>query len=126
MAIPRRSRPRFLDGQTFKELLERTNAVLHQGNQRKTTAKWRFVDGLHPISEVPEVEDKKISDGITFLPGNIKGLLDRFRLLFAEFPAGNTAATKNEIVGILDELLKRNYYNQREYNAMCKLMQCYS
>ena len=78
---------------------------MHQGNRPKTTAKRLFVNGLHPIPEVPEGKGKKIGDGITFLPGNIKGLLDRFRLLFAEFRAGNTAATKNEIIGILDELL---------------------
>jgi hypothetical protein len=62
--------------------------------------------------------------GITFLPGNINGLLDRLKLLYAEREAGNISATTNEIVGILDELLRLNYINRKEYNAVCKKLSC--
>ena len=68
-----------------------------------------------------EVEE---GHGITYLPGNIRGLLDRLKLVYAEREAGNILATTNEIVGILDELLRVNYINRTEYNAVCKQLSC--
>ena len=62
--------------------------------------------------------------GITYLPGNIKGLLDRLKLVYAEREAGNILATTNEIVGILDELLRIGYIDRTEYNAVCKQLSC--
>ena len=135
------------DLRNYKELLERTNAIQYphyitDGGRPEQTAKWRFLSSIGMIpeeeeeeefyeapsyeeEEIPkEEEEKKFGEGIIFLPGNIKGLLDRFRLLFAEFEAGNRAAARNEIVGILDELLRRKYFKREEYNAMCKLLQC--
>ena len=62
--------------------------------------------------------------GIQYLPGNINGLLDRLKLLYAEREAGNITATNNEIVGILDELLRINYLTRTQYNMVCKSLQC--
>ena len=62
--------------------------------------------------------------GITYLPGNINGLLDRLKLVYAEREAGNILATTNEIVGILDELLRIGYIDRKEYNAVCKQLSC--
>ena len=131
------------DLENYKALLQQTNAInyphfITEGGRPQQTAKWRFLADKDLIpeeeeefyeapeaEEVPEAEEeKKFGEGIIFLPGNIKGLLDRFRLLFAEFEAGNIAATRNEIVAILDELLRRKYFKRKEYNAMCKLLQC--
>ena len=65
----------------------------------------------------------KEGTGIVFLPGDINELIEQLHLLLAEFRAGNTA-TKNQIVAILDQLLKRNYLTQDEYNGVCRTILC--
>ena len=69
-------------------------------------------------------EGKKDGTGIHFLPGDISGLINQLHLLLAEFRAGNKSATKNQIVAILDQLLKRNYLTQDEYNGVCRTILC--
>ena len=69
-------------------------------------------------------EKKATGNGIQFLPGDISGLIKQLHLLLAEFHAGNKSSTRNHIVAILDELLRRNYLNQEEYNAVCKTISC--
>ena len=75
--------------------------------------------------EVDVDEDKKEEgSGIAFLPGDINGLIEQLRLLLAEHRAGNKSSTKNQIVVILDQLLRRKYLNQEEYNAVCRTISC--
>ena len=64
----------------------------------------------------------KVGEGL--LPGNINGLKERLRLVCAERAAGNIEATTPEIVGILDELLRRNYISRQEYNVVCSRLGC--
>ena len=40
---------------------------------------------------------------------------EKLNLLLAEFAAGNKTSTRNEIVPILDELLRRNKLSKIEY-----------
>ena len=104
------------DFDNYKELLSRTNAI---NNPRKkdatdrplTTAKYAFFK-----------EHKLVQTGgeIQFLPGDIRGLCDKLRLLLAEARAGNKASTRNQIVAILDELLRQDFLTQEEYNAVCQ------
>ena len=62
---------------------------------------------------------------VQFLPGDIKGLTTKLNLLLAEFTASNTSSTRNEIVYILDELLRRKkiswtaYSDINSYLAQC-------
>ena len=125
------------DLDNYKELLERTNVIdiphITSGSDRpKNTAKYRFFKeiGLVQTSreeENEEEEDEKDGSGIQFLPGNIEGLIEQLyllNLLLAEFGAGNKSSTRNQIVAILDQLLRRNYLNQEEYNAVCKSISC--
>ena len=125
------------DLDNYKELLERTNVIdiphITSGSDRpKNTAKYRFFKeiGLVQTSregeseDESEEEDKKDGSGIQFLPGNIEGLIEQLHLLLAEFRAGNKSSTRNQIVAILDQLLRRNYLNQEEYNAVCKSISC--
>ena len=56
--------------------------------------------------------------GIQFLPRDIKGLTTKLHLLLAEFAAGNRTSTRNEIVFILDELLKRKKISRKEYTEI--------
>ena len=74
--------------------------------------------------ESDEEKENKDGTGIHFLPGDINGLINQLHLLLAEFRAGNKSATKNQIVAILDELLKRNYLTQDEYNGVCRSILC--
>ena len=75
-----------------------------------------------------EMENEEMKEqkgfGIQFLPGDITGLIKKLHLLLGEFRAGNKSSTKNQIVAILDELLRRNYLNQEEYNAVCSTISC--
>ena len=137
------------DFESYKELLDRTDAPYSpltetENDKPKSTAKWRFfrdngliddeVEDDVPLEEEEEedefkdvdegVPDKKEGQGVEFLPGNIDGLLRQLHLLFAESRAGNKSSTRNQIVGILDELLRRNYLSQREYNAVCETISC--
>ena len=62
--------------------------------------------------------------GVQFLPGDIKGLTEKLSLLLAEFRAGNRT-TRNEIVYILDELLRRKKISRKEYTDInTYLAQC--
>ena len=59
-------------------------------------------------------EGSGISNQVSFLPGDIGGLAKKFKLLLAEFMAGNKT-TRNELVSILDELLRRGKITKNEY-----------
>ena len=56
-----------------------------------------------------------IGNGIQFLPGDINGLQIKLDYLLAEYHAGNTSATRNQIVAIADELLQRKQISQTKY-----------
>ena len=123
------------DFDNYKELLDRTDAINSpltesETDKPRSTSKWKFFEENGLIEDVQEDEefedvaeefvDKKEGQGVEFLPGNIDGLRRQFHLLFAESRAGNKSSTRNQIVAILDELLRRNYLSQREYNAVCE------
>ena len=124
------------DLNNYKRLLERTNAIemphkTRPSEKPRSTAKYRFfkeiglVQGGGDEEEVYEDEEKKEEgSGIQFLPGDINGLIEQLHLLLAEHRAGNKSSTKNQIVVILDQLLKRKYLNQEEYNAVCRTISC--
>ena len=120
------------DLENYKELLDRTNViniphVTSAADRPKSTAKWKFFkeNGIVENDDEQEQEQKKeTGTGIQFLPGNIKGLIEQLHLLLAEFRAGNKSSTRNRIVAILDQLLRRNYLNQEEYNAVCRTISC--
>ena len=92
----------------------------------KQTRKWALlqkilVDQQQKDTEKSgeEEEEEEASDksgsGIQFLPGDIKGLQNRLTYLLAEYRAGNNKSTRNEIVPILDELLRRRKISRKEY-----------
>ena len=115
------------DLDNYKRLIERTNAIemphVTKPNDRpKGTLKWRFFKEIGLV-QGDEVEEKE-GTGIQFLPGDINGLIEQLRLLLGEYRAGNKSSTRNKIVAILDQLLRRNYLNQEEYNAVCRTVSC--
>ena len=80
-------------------------------SQKEYDALWE--DGA---IELPSIA--KIINGaeVFFLPGDIKGLFEKFKLLSAEFLAGNTT-TRNELVSILDELCRWEQMTEEEYTT---------
>ena len=85
----------------YKHLVKQTNVMsrprgVKQGISRPTTTyKWRYI-----------LQENHDGEGIQFLPDDIKVLTTKLNSLLAEFAAGNTSSTRNEIVYILDELLR--------------------
>ena len=127
----------------YRRLIYQTNVMTYpqnviEGQSRpRTTYKWRKI--LAPLQQqqqefgIPEAveaddehEDTSSGDGIVqFLPGDIKGLTTKLNLLLAEFAAGNRSSTRNEIVYILDELLRRKKISRKEYSDINSyLAQC--
>ena len=132
------------DLEEYKRLVIKTNVIemphrTSPNDRPKNTAKWRFFKdiGLVPGNEDDDEDedDDEFEDaddeqkeedgsGIQFLPGDINGLIEQLHLLLAEHRAGNKSSTKNQIVAILDQLLRLNYLNQEEYNAACRTISC--
>ena len=53
-------------------------------------------------------------DGVVYLPGDINGLRKKLHLLAAEFFADNTTV-RNELVHVLDTLLRLKQLTRKEY-----------
>ena len=129
------------DYNNYTELVKSINLIdnpraLIPGGSPKKTSKYKFLVKLligrkrkREESDNEEMEDeqehidKKDGEGI-ILPGDINGLLQRLRLVCAERRAGNINATTAEIVAILDELLRKQFISKREYNVVCKKLEC--
>ena len=120
------------DAQQYQELLERTNAIkrphkINTSDRPTTTLKYKFLTGNGEEEEEAEEGGKRKrrkeqeGKGVHFLPGDINGLIEQLHLLLAEFRAGNKS-TNTQIVAILDELLRRNYLDQDEYNGVCRTL----
>ena len=104
-----------------------SSSQLQQQNQEELDTGEKEEDEVQGEEEVQEgkgLECIQSGKGVQYLPGNKRGLLDRLRLLYAEREAGNISSTTNEIVGILDELLRINFLTRNQYNAVCKKLSC--
>ena len=64
-------------------------------------------------------------DGIIkFLPGDIKGLEKKLNYLLGKYRAGNRSSlTRNQIVSILDVLLRRKSISRKEYREINTFLQ---
>ena len=136
------------DFEKYQDLVEETQVIFNPLTQKETdrpksTAKWKILKKLAEqyVNEGDEddndedPDDNKSVDnnnektksdgqGIKFLPGDINGLLDRLKLLYAERRAGNIISTTSEIVAILDELLRKKQITRKQYNAASKELSC--
>ena len=76
-----------------------------------------------PIHTRSYGKDKKAKDrepsykgyGVVYLPGDINGRTKKLHLLAAEFFTGNTAV-RNELVHVLDALLRLKQLTRKEYD----------
>lgn len=102
------------DLEEYSELARKTDVINHprsvgERGRPLQTVKRRMLE------TITQSQNKEVAgSGIQFLPGDIRGLHTKLNLLLAEFHAGNTS-TRNEIVSILDELLRRKRMSRREY-----------
>ena len=71
------------------------------GKARKTKFRGAFYKGYK-------------GEGVVYLPGDINGLARKLQLLAAEFFTGNTTV-RNELVHVLDALLKLKQVTRKEY-----------
>ena len=69
------------------------------------------------------IKQKHGNGVVQFLPGNIKWLETKLNYLIGEYRAGNRLCTRNEIVSILDELLRRRKISRKEYKDIITFLQ---
>ena len=108
------------DFENYRRLLEMTHAseMPHKTgteNRPRSTAKWKFFqeNGLVESEQTETEGEGGKGSGIQFLPGDIEGLIEQLQLLLAESRVGNKSLTRNQIVAILDQLIRRNYLRSR-------------
>ena len=106
------------DLKKYEKLVQQTNVISAPNNVRanskiKGTYKWRNIFSKF---------DKK-GQGIEFLPSDINSLQTKLTYLLGEYQAGNTSATRNKIVAISDNLLKRKVISNTEYRRINNLLQ---
>ena len=118
----------------FKDILKRLNDTddqlavvkrLKQEQKISESAYAKLVDKLETddlslpiivgiLKEHPNRKDKKIGQGVVYLPASVEGLREKFCLLAAEYKAGNTT-TRNELVAVIDELRRRDLITEKQY-----------
>lgn len=120
------------DMQVYEDIVYNTDVIANPLTSKSTdkpklTVKYtKLLKYLEPEEESEEEEElpkkRKLETGfgVQFLPGDISGLLDRLKLVYAEREAGNIKATNNEIIGILDELLRLKYLSRGQYNMVSR------
>ena len=101
------------DYQIYQAIARATHLIDNPQRRRNgrpaTTRKYTILENIHEGHGV-------------FLPGDIKGLEQKLNLLLAEYIAGNKT-TRNQIVYILDELLRRKKISKREYAEINTFLQ---
>ena len=107
------------DEEAYNRLSAQTDLMLYPRNVTKdsrpqNTSKRRLLERFRAPT----------GNGVTvFLPGHTKGITSKLNLLLAEFRAGNTSSTRNEIVSILDELSRRKRISRKEYTEINNFLQ---
>ena len=105
------------DFDLYRQLVEHTNVMENPHNLRrnsnvKGTYKWKQIFSKF-----------RIGNTIQFLPSDIKGLQSKLNYLLGEYRAGNTSATRNQIVAIADELLRRKHLSLPVYRDINNYLQ---
>ena len=114
----------FTDGdyEQYQNILVETNAMRQNNDPTSTKPKgsrgqkWRVY--VKPIWDMYKTSEDIEKDGSgIILPSDPSALLERFDLLVASKQAGNTGV-QNEIVSILDELLRQKIIDRNQYKNM--------
>ena len=98
----------------YEQILELTNVINNPRNDVSGKRPYQTTKFKNYFPLLPQFH-KPSGDGIQFLPKDIKALENRLEILLGEFHAGNQTSTRNEIVSIADELLRRKVLSRSEY-----------
>ena len=118
------------DAEEYYKLATQINLIdnpqnITESSRPEATKKRKILEEIQ--NKQPTIQEKKrkldgdeYSSGsgvqMVFLPGDIKGLTTKLKLLLAEFHAGNKSSSmRNEIVSILDELKRRKRISKENY-----------
>ena len=120
------------DLENYKQILFDSNA-LYQNNDPSTnkpksskSKKWGLVKPFWQNRPSNKQYDASVlqpskleyeGDGVMYLSSDPVELMNRLNLLIAEFQAGNKT-TQNEIVAVMDELLKIQIYDRAQYKIL--------
>ena len=69
-----------------------------------------------------EVDEKDLSNAVRFLPSTQQGLQKRFNELFYEFTRNKKYEHRNELVFILDEMLRREFITLSKYEELNNIL----
>ena len=105
----------------YEKMAIQTNLINSPNNFTETS-------NINLTYKMREIFNKKFTqvqqgEGIDFLPSDIQTLQTKLCYLLGEFRAGNTSATRNEIVAIADNLLKRKRISSAEYKIINDFIQ---
>ena len=106
---------------TYEKKARQTNLIASPNNLTENSK----VNLTYKMREIFKKEFTQVQqgEGIDFLPSDIKSLQTKLCYLLGEFRAGNTSATRNEIVAIADNLLKRKHISSVEYKIINDFIQ---
>ena len=109
------------DMTTYEKMARQTNLITSPNNLTENSK----VNLTYKMREIFKKEFTQVQqgEGIDFLPSDIKSLQTKLCYLLGEFRAGNTSATRNEIVAIADNLLKRKHISSVEYKIINDFIQ---
>jgi len=114
--------------QNYGNILDKSDVIYLGWNRPidKNSAKWKNI--FRPIWKQLNLKRAKSADykkaqrqtgkGIIFLPSNPNVLVKRLQLLLSNVQSGNTGIVQNEIVAILDELLRLKHIDHEEYKSI--------
>ena len=113
MARPNESIYDSNDHADYAEILDATKAMSTPSNSNKPKASggWKYKNIIKPIW------DAKTGKGVVVLPQDSNALVGMLDLRMFSFKAGNTGL-RNEIVGILDELLRQKVIDPESYKKL--------
>ena len=98
--------------------------LLHTPQSEAHESEEEIRQGYHIAENTASRDVPSSGDGIQFLPSDIKGLQTKLGYLLGEYRAGNRSSlTYNQIVSILDELLRRKRLSRSEYRDINTFIQ---
>ena len=111
------------DAEEYKEFLKQTDYLYTVKGKFKSISNATNIPKKQLQIEAQNEIKSQGGSGI-ILPSDKNELIQRLRLLCAEFAAGNTN-TRDEIVSILDELRMRNIISENEYQEINEKLYSY-
>ena len=108
------------DWVAYSHLVKEIDLIHHPNPNRDKNSRPEQTNKYRLLQEIEEQKGK----GIVFLPNDIKSLEEKLNLLLAEFRAGNRAATRNQIIAIVDKLEEKGILDREEVQNINDYLSC--